>query len=37
LEEENIPFELCEEFDKLNLRTAAHAEVVEMEVDYTLL
>jgi hypothetical protein len=27
LEEENIPFELCKEFDKVNLRTVAHAEV----------
>jgi hypothetical protein len=37
LEEENIPFELCKEFDKLNLRTVAHAEVMKMEVDSTLL
>jgi hypothetical protein len=27
----------CKEFDKLNLSTVPHAEVVEMEVDSTLL
>jgi hypothetical protein len=32
-----IPFELCEEFDKLNLRIVANAEVTQMEVDSTLL
>jgi hypothetical protein len=37
LKEENIPFELCKEFDKLNLRIVAHAEVMKMEVDSTLL
>jgi hypothetical protein len=30
-------FELCEESDKLNLRIVANMEVVEMEVDFTLL
>jgi hypothetical protein len=34
---ESMPFELCEEFDKLNLRTVANTEVMEMEVDSTLL
>jgi hypothetical protein len=37
MEEDNIPFELRKKFDKLNLRTIALAEVVEMEVDSTLL
>jgi hypothetical protein len=37
LEEEIIPFELCKEFDKLNLRTVAHAEAMEMEVGSSLL
>jgi hypothetical protein len=31
-----MPFELREEFDKLNLRIAANTEVVEMEEDSTL-
>jgi hypothetical protein len=30
-------FELCKEFDKLNLRIVANTEVMEMEVDSTLL
>jgi hypothetical protein len=30
-------FELCEEFDKLNLSIVANTEVMEMEVDSTLL
>jgi hypothetical protein len=32
-----MPFALCEEFDKLNLRIVANTEVMEMEVDSTLL
>jgi hypothetical protein len=32
-----MPFELCEEFDKLNLRIVANMEVVEMEVGSSLL
>jgi hypothetical protein len=32
-----MSFELCEEFDKLNLRIVANTEVMEMEVDSTLL
>jgi hypothetical protein len=31
------PFELCEEFDKLNLRIMANAEVMEMEVGSSLI
>jgi hypothetical protein len=34
---ESMPFELCEEFDKLNLRIVANKKVMEMEVDSTLL
>jgi hypothetical protein len=37
LEEENIPFELCEEVDKLNPKIVANTEVMEMKVDCTLL
>jgi hypothetical protein len=33
----SIPFELCEEFNKLNLRIAANTEVMEMEVGSSLL
>jgi hypothetical protein len=29
---DSMPFELCEEFDKLNLRIIANTEVMEMEV-----
>jgi hypothetical protein len=29
---DNMPFELCEEFDKLNLRIIANTEAMEMEV-----
>jgi hypothetical protein len=29
---DSMPFELCEEFDKLNLRTIANMEATEMEV-----
>jgi hypothetical protein len=32
-----MSFELCEEFDKLNLRIIANMEVVEMEVHSSLL
>jgi hypothetical protein len=34
---DSMPFELCEEFDKLNLKIIANAEVVEMEVGSSLL
>jgi hypothetical protein len=34
---ENMPFELCEEFDKLNLRIVANTEAMEMEVGSSLL
>jgi hypothetical protein len=34
---ENLSFELCEEFNKLNLMIVANTEVMEMEVDLTLL
>jgi hypothetical protein len=37
LEVESMPFELCEEFDKLNLRIVANTKVMMMEVDSTLL
>jgi hypothetical protein len=32
-----MPYELCEEFDNLNLRIVANMEVVEMEVGSSLL
>jgi hypothetical protein len=32
-----MPIELCEEFDKLNLRIAANMEATEMEVGSNLL
>jgi hypothetical protein len=32
-----MPFELCEEFDKLNLRIVANTEAMEMEVGSNLL
>jgi hypothetical protein len=32
-----MPFELCEEFDKLNLRIVSNTKVMEIEVDSTLL
>jgi hypothetical protein len=32
-----MPFELCEEFDKLNLRIVANTESMEMEVGSSLL
>jgi hypothetical protein len=34
---DSMPFELCEEFDKLNLRIVANTEVMEMEVGSSLL
>jgi hypothetical protein len=34
---DSIPFELCEEFDKLNLRFVANTEAMEMEVGSILL
>jgi hypothetical protein len=33
----SIPFELCEEFDKLNLRIIANTKAMEMEVGSSLL
>jgi hypothetical protein len=33
----SMPFELCEEFDKLNLRIIANTETMEMEVGSSLL
>jgi hypothetical protein len=33
----SMPFELCEEFDKLNLRIVANTEAMEMEVSSSLL
>jgi hypothetical protein len=37
LEVENIPFELCKEVDKLNLKIVSNTEVMEMEIGSTLL
>jgi hypothetical protein len=34
---DSMPFELCEEFDKLNLGIIANTEVMEIEVGSTLL
>jgi hypothetical protein len=34
---DSLPFELCEELDKLNLRIVATMEVMEMEVGSSLL
>jgi hypothetical protein len=34
---ESMPFELCEEFDKLNLRIVANTEAIEMEIGSNLL
>jgi hypothetical protein len=34
---DSMPFELCEEFNKLNLRIIAITEVMEMEVSSSLL
>jgi hypothetical protein len=33
---EQMSFDLCEEFDKLNLRLVANTEVVAMEIESTL-
>jgi hypothetical protein len=33
---DSMPFELCEEFDKLNLRIVTNTEVMEMEVGSSL-
>jgi hypothetical protein len=37
LVEDSMPFELCEEFDKLNLRIVVNTEAMEMEVGSSLL
>jgi hypothetical protein len=34
---DSMPFELCEEFDKLNLRIMANTEAMEMEVGSSLI
>jgi hypothetical protein len=34
---DSMPFELCEEFDKLNLRIIVNTEAMEMEVGLSLL
>jgi hypothetical protein len=34
---EKMWFELCEEFDKINLRIVANTEIMKMEIDSTLL
>jgi hypothetical protein len=34
---ENMPFNMCKELDKLNLRIIANMKVMEMEEDSTLL
>jgi hypothetical protein len=34
---DSIPSELCEEFDKLNLRIVANTEATKMEVGSSLL
>jgi hypothetical protein len=34
---DSMPFELCEEYDKLNLRIVANTEATEMEVGSNLL
>jgi hypothetical protein len=34
---DNMPFELCEEFDKLNLRIMVNTEAIEMEVGCSLI
>jgi hypothetical protein len=33
---DSMPFELCEEFDKLNLRIVANTKAMEMEVGSSL-
>jgi hypothetical protein len=34
---DSMPFELCKEFDKLNLRIIVNTDVMEMEVGSSLL
>jgi hypothetical protein len=34
---DSMPFELCEEFDKLNIRIVTNTEAMEMEVGSSLL
>jgi hypothetical protein len=34
---DSMPFELCEEFDKVNLRIVANTKAMEMEVGSSLL
>jgi hypothetical protein len=34
---DSMPFELCEEFDKLNLRIVTNTKAMEMEVGSSLL
>jgi hypothetical protein len=34
---ESMPFELCKEFDKLNLRIVANTEAMEIEVGSSVL
>jgi hypothetical protein len=34
---DSMPFELCEEFDKLNLRIATNMKAIDMEVGSNLL
>jgi hypothetical protein len=34
---DSMPFELCEEFDKLYLRIVVNTEAMEIEVDSSLL
>jgi hypothetical protein len=34
---DSMPFEFCQEFDKLNLRIIVNAEAIEMEVGSSLL
>jgi hypothetical protein len=34
---DSMPFELCEEFDKLNLRIVANTKAMEMEMGSSLL
>jgi hypothetical protein len=34
---DSMPFELCQEFDKLNLRIIANMKAIEMEVGSSLL
>jgi hypothetical protein len=34
---DRMPFELCDEFDKLNLRIVVNTEAIEMDVGSSLL